>query len=425
MRRARVIAPILLAGALGLASCGGTSTGTEVRSHEPRDAADRETIDPTVLANSSLGTDLYQALARRNQNFAFSPYGVSVALAMAGAGARGTTAEQLAVVQHLTPGLDLDAGLNTLDQMLDGRSGEQASDVRKGRVSLEIPVALWGQKDTRFEQPFLDTLARSFGTGMRVVDFRSDPDASRDAINSWIRDQTKGTIEELMPRGSVSDTTRLVASEAAAIQAPWDIPFDASRTTPAPFDLLGGGTTQATMMGLAAPSGLLYASSDGWQAAALPYLGRQLEMIVLVPDAGRFDDVESRFDGPELQRVIGLMRPTSLDLRLPRFAFTTRGELDDPVSEIGAPAAFIAGQADFSGITTDEALAISEFPHQAYLSVDEEGTEASATTVIPSKPPTRPVTTTTLQVDRPFIVMIIDRASGEPLFLGRVMNPTD
>ncbi len=378
-----------------------------------------------MLANSSLGTDLYHALAGRNQNFAFSPYGVSVTLAMAGAGAEGTTADQLATVQHVTPGVDLDAGLNALDQMLDERSGEQTSEVRKGRVALEIPVALWGQKDTRFEQPFLDTLARSFGTGMRVVDFRSDPNASRDAINSWIRDQTKGTIEELVPRGAITDTTRLVATEAAALQAPWDIPFDASLTAPAPFTLRDGTTTRATMMSVAAPTGLLYASSDGWQAAALPYLGRQLEMIVLVPDAGRFDEVEAGFDGPELQRVVGMMRSTSLDLQLPRFAFTTQGDLDDPISEIGAPTAFNVSQADFTGITTDEALAISEFPHQAFLSVDEEGTEASATTVIPSKPPARPVTTTTLRVDRPFLVMVIDRPTSEPLFLGRVMNPTD
>ena len=325
----------------------------------------------------------------------------------------------------MTPDLDLDAGLNSIDQMLDQRSGEQSSDVRKGRVALQIPVALWGQKDTRFEEPFLDTLARSFGTGMRVVDFRSDPDASRQAINSWIREQTKGTIEELIPRGSVTDTTRLVASMAAALQAPWDIPFDASRTTTAPFNLIDGGTSNVTMMAVAAPTGLLYAKGDGWQAAAMPYLGRQLEMLVLVPDAGRFSDVEARLDGAELQRIIGLVHSTSLDLQLPRFGFTTQGDLDDPVSEIGAPSAFSPGQADFSGITTDEALDISELPHQAFLSADEEGTEASATTVIPSNAPVRPVTTTTLRVDRPFLVMVIDRTTSEPVFLGRVMNPTD
>jgi serpin B len=425
MRRARVIAAILLAGALGLASCSSTSTGTEVRSHEARDPVDRQAVAPTVLANSSLGTDLYRALAGRNQNFAFSPYGVAVVLAMAGAGAEGSTADQLDTVQHVTPDMDLDAGLNALDQMLDERSGEQTSDVRKGKVALELPAVLWGQKDTRFEQPFLDTLARSFGTGVRVVDFRSDPNSSRDAINAWIRDQTKGTIEELVPRGAITDTTRLVATEAVALQAPWDIPFDASRTTQAPFTLHDGGTTRATMMRVAAPSGLLYAKGDGWRAAGLPYLGRQLEMVVLVPEAGRFDEVESKLDGPELQRVVGILRASSLDLQMPRFAFTTSGDLDDPISEIGAPAAFVVGQADFTGITTDEALAISEFPHQAFLSADEEGTEASATTVIPSKAPAQPVTTTSLLVDRPFIVMIVDRGTNEPLFLGRVMNPTE
>jgi serpin B len=425
MRRVRVTAPLLVAVALAIAACGGTSTGSEVRSHEPRDPIDRTAVAPTVEANTSFGMDLYRALAQRNQNFVFSPYGVSVVLAMAAAGATGTTAEQLATIQHQTSGVDLDAGLNALDQLLADRTGERTSDVRKGKVALEIPTALWGQKETRFEQPFLDTLARSFGTGMRVVDFRSDPDASRRAINSWIREQTKSTIEELIPRGSITDTTRLVASEAAALQAPWDIPFDASRTSRATFTLPDGTTTDVSMMGLAAPTGLRYASGDGWQAAALPYLGRQLEMVVLVPDADRFGEVEAALDGPELQRMLGLLRSTSLDLELPKFAFTTQGDLDAPLSEIGAPAAFEPGQADFTGISTDEALDISEFPHQAFLSADEEGTEASATTVIPSKPPTRPVTTTRLRADRPFLVMVVDRPTRELLFLGRVMNPTD
>ena len=331
MRRTGVIISALLAAGALLAACGGASTGSEVRSHEPRDPVDQSSVAPDRAGQLGLAADLYRALAEQNQNFVFSPYGVSVGLAMAGAGAggrhRGPARERPARDRRRRSRL---AGLNALDQQLEQRNGEQTSDVRKGRVTLEFPVSLWGQKDTRFEDPFLDTLSRSFGTGIRVVDFRSDPDASRRAINSWIRDQSKGSIEELIPRGSVTDTSRLIVSEAATIQAPWDIPFDTARTAPAPFTMLDGSTQNVTMMGLAAPTGLLYARGDGWQAAALPYLGRQLEMVVLVPDAGRSPTSRPASTEPSSSGCWASCDSTSLDLQLPRFGFTTQGDLDDP-----------------------------------------------------------------------------------------------
>jgi serpin B len=428
MRRSAVLVTAGLVLASLTAACSGPSTGTEVRSHEGRDAPTTSERDATVLANSSLGTALYRALAtgngNANANFVFSPLAVSVGLAMAGAGAAGTTASQLTTVQHVTPDLDLNAGLNAMLQEVSDLGGDRQSDVRKGKIVLQLPDSLWGQKDTRFRQPFLDTLARSFGTGIRVVDFRSDPEAARRAMNSWAAEQTKDNITELVPRGVIDDATRLEVTAAAYLQAPWDQRFDLGRSTRAPFTRLDGQTVTATMMGLQAPTGLLYARSDGWQAVELPYLGRQLAMVVLVPDAGRFADVESRFDGPELQRVLGLMRPTALDLRLPRFGFTTRDELDGPLSAIGAPAAFISGEADFSGMTADEALWIAGFSHQAFLSVDEEGTQGSAATVVPNREPSISTKLTSVAVDRPFIVMVVARDGGEPLVLGRVLDPT-
>ena len=404
-------------------ACGGPATGTEVRSHNERAAPDHAMLAPTALANSSLGTDLYRVLAGRDGNFVFSPFAVSTGLAMAGAGAAGSTAEQLAVIQHLTPGLDLDAGLNTLGQQLATREGDQSSTIRRGHVTLDLPVSLWGQKDTRVEQPFLDTLSSAFGTGIRMVDFRSDPDASRRSMNTWMRQQTGGAIEELVARGAITDTSRLVTTVAASMQAPWDVPFDPKRSKPALFTLLDGHTINPITMTAEAPTGLLYAQSDGWEAVGLPYLGRQLEMVVLAPDAGRFADVESRFDGAELQRVLTLLKPTPLDLRLPRFGFTTQGDLDEALGQLGAKAAFTPGESDFSGITQDEALSISDFPQQSFISADEDGTVAKATQVIPSNDPTSSVALTTVAINRPFIVMVVDRATSEPIFLGRVLNP--
>ena len=169
---------------------------------------------------------------------------------------------------------------------------------------------------------------------------------------------------------------------------------------------------------------MLYGRDAGWQAVELPYLGRQLGMVVILPDAGTLDAFESRLDGTVLQRVVQSLAPTALDLHLPRFGFTTQGELDDPISEIGAPDPFISGEADFSGITSDEALWIAGFSHQAFLSADEEGTESSAVTIVPAQIPPITAKLTAVSVDRPFLVMVIDRTTGEPLFLGRVVDPT-
>jgi len=412
-----------LAAALIAAGCGGPATGTEVRSHAERQSPDPDMVPQTALANSAMGADLFHVLAGRNGNFVFSPYAVSTGLAMAAAGAAGTTADQLDVVQHVTPGLDLDLGLDTIAQQLDDREGQRTSTTRRGHVSLDLPVSLWGQKDTQIEQPFLDTLSSSFGTGIRLVDFRSDPEASRRSMNTWTRQQSDGSVEELIPRGMITDVTRLVVTAAASVQAPWEVPFDLSHSKPAPFTTLDGHTVNPVTMEARAPTGLSYAKSDGWQAVGLPYLGGELEMVVLMPDVGRYADVEQQFDGAKLQRVLSLLQPAPLDLHLPKFGFTTQANLADVIAQAGAAAPFTPGEADFSGITQDEALSISSFPQQAFLSVDEDGTVAKATQVVTNGDSSPGGVLTTVNVDRPFIVMVVDRATDEPLFLGRVVNP--
>ena len=423
--RALVVAATLSVGAIVAGACGGPSTGTEVRSHEPRDDPQPSAVPATVAANAALGAALYRPLAARAGNFVFSPFGVSLGLAMAQAGAGGTTAEQLNTVQHVVAGQDLPSGLNTLMQVLADLNGDQQNELRKGRITLQTPDALWGQKDTRFEEPFLASLARSFGTGMRVVDFRSDPEAARHAMNSWVSGQTQGNITELVPRGVITETTRLEATAAAYLQAPWDQRFDLGRSTPTPFTRPDGQTVSAIMMELRAPTGLLYSKEVGWQAVEIPYLGRKLAMVVIIPDAGQLGEFEGRLDGPLLQHIVRSLAPKALDLHLPRFGFTTQGELDDPLSQIGAPSAFTASEADFSGMTANEALWISGFSHQAFLSADEEGTEASAVTIVPAQPPVVTANLTAVTANRPFIVMVVDRATSEPLFLGRVTDPTD
>jgi serpin B len=408
--------------AIALAACSGGSTGTEIRSDAPRAPVDRSTTAATVLANSDLATDLYGQLARHDQNFVFSPYAVSLALAEVASGAAGVTELQLAATQHQHRDLDLRSGLNTLAQQIATRDGDQQNDVRQGQVSIEIPVALWGQLDTRVETPFLTDLARWFGTGIRLVDFRSDPDAARQSIDDWTSDQTSDQFDDIVGPGQISEATRLVMTAATFITAPWDERFDATRTRQTTFHLLDGQTDVATTMSITSPQGLLYAKGDHWVAVMLPYLGRQLAMVLIVPDQGSFDRVQSGLDGTGFQTLLGQLRPTPLALEMPRFQVSTTAGLEGPLSAEGAPSLFDPNRAQLPGITADEPLWVSRFDEQAFISADEEGTQASAPTAIRTPPPTPP-TTIPVVIDRPFMVAVVDRASGEPLLFGRVVDP--
>jgi len=410
-RQALVAAGVVMALA---AACAGGATGTEVRSHVRRAPIDRSTTAATVASNTELATDVYRSLARRAGNFVFSPYAISLALAEVAAGATGITALELAGTQHQARDQNLASGLNTLAQQIATRAGDRENDVREGQVSIDLPVAVWGQLDTLVKQPFLDQLARWYGTGLRLVDFRSDPGAARTAVNNWMHDQSSSQFDAVVPPGQVTQATRLLMTAGAFIAAPWDQRFDATRTRPSTFQLLGHGTTVVTTMAVTSPEGLSYARGDGWQAVMLPYLGRQLAMVLIVPDTGRFDTVQSSLDGSSFQSIVDALRPMPIELEMPRFQFSTPLTLDTLLKANGLGSLFDPARARLPGITGDEALWVSHF--------DEEGTQASAPTAgRPAVAATAP--SVSLTIDRPFILSVVDRASGEPLLFGRVVDP--
>jgi serine protease inhibitor len=89
---------------------------------------------------------------------------------------------------------------------------------------------------------------------------------------------------------------------------------------------------------------------------------------------------------------------------------------------LGMPTAF--NGADFSGMTHDDALEISAVAHEAFVAVDEAGTEAAAATAVVMSLSSAMRTTVELMVDRPFLFVLHDTGTGTPLFIGRVSDPT-
>ena len=385
----------------------------------PIDAASEAERAALVASDTDFALRLFLAVTANETDDVFlSPYSISTALSMAYAGARAQTAEQMAQVL----GIDLadpawHAARNRLElEML----AAAAQPIKTGdRLTLDPTNAVFGQSGFPFEDEYLQTLAEAYGAGLQTLDFAADPDAARRAINAWVAERTRDRIEELLPEDSISDLTRCVLVNAIYFKASWVRPFHPSQTEPRPFHLLDGSQVDVPTMRQSIET--TYADGDGWAAVRLPYHGAS--MLLVLPDAGRFADVEQRLSGEFLADVKQAMRAADVDLDLPKWESESAITLNRVLLEMGMVDIFDPDLADLSGITPVADLYVSSVVHQANVTVDEEGTEAAAATAViadvtsAGPPPVR------LAVDRPFIYLIQDDISGEILFMGRLLTP--
>ena len=410
-----------------------TATTDLIQSEKGRD--DSPNASPEELAeladgNSTFAFDLYRALAEEDGNLFYSPYSISLALAMTYAGARGETKGQMADTLHFTlPQDKLHSAFNALDTELTFQGGESEGDDGE-RFTLNIANAVWGQHDYEFLEPFLDVLATHYGAGVRPVDFAGSPEESRVTINDWVAERTEDKIKDLIPEGAIQSVTRMVLSNAIYFNARWLYTFFDNFTKPRPFHLLNGGEVEAPMMRMAAAERLGYAEGEGYQAVELPYRGRDIAMTILLPDAGNFREFEESMGGDLISEILEDLELTYVDLTMPKFEFDSEFKLRGPLAKMGMPNAFGSGTSDFSGMDGRSChdgdlpcLLVDDVYHKAFVSVDEEGTEAAAATGVVMILESAGPQAREIVVDRPFIFLIHDRATESILFAGRVENP--
>ena len=414
---------VTVAVVLGLTACAPTLASEVLRSEKQRvtdpDVPESD-LEQLVEGNSTFAFDLYQALKGEEGNLFYSPYSISMALAMTYAGARGETEQQMAeTLKFLLPQDELHPSFNSLDILL-GQRGEGAQGKDEEGFRLNIVNAIWGQKDYKFLDEFLDVLAENYGAGLRILDFINQTEESRVTINDWVSDQTEGRIKDLIPPGVISSLTRLVLTNAIYFNAAWEYPFDENATHDGPFYLLDGTEVTVPMMGQT--ESFRYAEGDGYQVVELPYDGRELSMVILLPEEGQFETFEGSLDASLVDAIIGDLKSQEVALTMPKFEFESEFGLKDTLSAMGMPIAF-TDAADFSGMTGGKDLQIAEVIHKAFVSVDEAGTEAAAATAVVMELTAMPEEPVEITVNHPFIFLIRDIETGTILFIGRVVNP--
>ncbi len=394
-----VLAGALLIILLGFASIVGTAP-------EVNEASLKE----LVAGNNAFAFDLYQALRTNECNLFFSPYSISLALAMTYAGARDNTAIEMAETLHFTLQQDrLHPALNALGEKFLARDEN---------INLTIANALWGQAGYPFLPDFLAVLDTGYDAGLRRADFIGDPEQARMEINNWVNEETEGKIEDLMGPGTITPDTRLVLANAIYFKGTWKVQFDAKKTELAPFYRLDGSQVKVPMMRV--KEHFPYTEGRDYQAIELPYTGDTLSMIILLPRAGMFADFEANLSVERLDAILAQLCSEKVNLAMPKFELTSEFSLVETLAQLGMPDAFQSGIADFSGMDGTHDLFIGCVAHKAYVSVNEEGTEAAAATgvsmvlSIPSM----------MTIDHPFIFLIRDIETGTILFMGRVVDPS-
>lgn len=408
----------------GLIACTQPAAGNVQQSDKPRitsPAVGNTDLATLVEGNSEFAFDLYRVLREKDGNLFYSPYSISIALAMTHAGARGDTEQEMAdALDFILPQNRLHPTFNSLDQKLASR-GEGAAGKDDEGFRLHIVNAIWGQKDFQFLSEYLDLLAENYGAGLRILDFMNEPEQSRVTINDWVSEQTEERIQDLIPQGAIDELTRLVLTNAIYFNAAWQSPFNEDATAEGDFSLLGGDRITVPMMRQTESYG--YTTGDGYQAVELPYDGRELSMVILLPEQGEFTRFEASLTAPLVEDIIRETGYRQVALTMPKFEYESSFGLKQALTTLGMEDAFTPKTADFSGMNGRRDLFIQNVLHKAFVSVDEAGTEAAAATAVIVGVTSLPPEPIEVRIDRPFIYLIREIETGTVLFIGRVLNP--
>lgn len=380
----------------------------------PADSGPAKTATEAATDDNALGIELYKRVAQGDENVFLSPHSIAVALAMTYEGARGDTATQMSEALHFgVPAERLRPAFQALHQAI--------TPAEDAGYQLSVANALWGMKGQSFRSEFLEVLKTSYQAPLQEVDFASS-EAARATINDWVAEATNDKIKDLIPPGVLDSLTRLVLTNAIYFKGNWASQFKPAETKPQPFQVLQGKPVKTPLMHQVAELG--YRETDDAQVLSMPYQGKALSMIVVLPrQADGLAAIEGKLDAAALKGWTEELVQRKVSVYLPRFKIESSFSLSSQLSALGMKDAFDPGRADLSGMDGTRELFVKEVIHKTFVEVNEEGTEAAAATGVVVGVRSAPAPPPEFRADHPFLFFIRHDATGAVLFIGRLVRP--
>lgn len=376
------------------------------------------TVDPdrvaaVAAAEQELALRLLVRLGAPGTNTLIGPDSILSAMTLAASGANGETRAQLLGALGFDPSRD--APLEAMAALQHTLAAASATD----GVQLAVVHRLWIDADQPLVEAWRQRVDAVFEHAFETLEFKTAPERALAEINEFVADATEDKIVDLMPPGSIDELTRLVVTNATWFKGLWKTPFDPERTRPGAFTKRDGTRVDVPMMAMKAEVG--FAESNGTVVVELPYAGDELAMLLIVPqDVARL----AEWPADAFSRYAAELKSHEVDVVLPRFTFRGKYALVEAFRELGVTDAFDQGRADFGAMEEQRELFIAGIHHQAFIDVDEQGTEAAAATGVTWALKSAPARIPVFRADRPFVFAIRHRASGAVLFAGVVEDPS-
>nr|XP_009934806.1 PREDICTED: serpin A3-7-like [Opisthocomus hoazin] len=375
-------------------------------------------MDSLCVANTTFALDLLRKLSenKSGQNLFFSPFSISSALSMVLLGSKENTEAQIAKVLCLNKAEDAHRGYQSLLSEINDPGT---------KYILRTANRLYGEKTFQFLSSFIESSQKFYHAGLEQTDFMHAWEDSRKQINGWVEEKTEGKIRNLLAEGVLDSMTRLVLVNAIYFKGNWETQFDKESTVEMPFHINKKETKPVQMMFKKDRFNMTYIGDFKTQILELPYVGNELSMLILLPNAIQDESTGLEALERELtyEKLIDWINPEMMDctevkVSLPRFKLEEDYDLKPLLSSMGMPDAFDLSKADFSGISAGRELALSEVVHKSFVEVNEEGTEAAAATagvmmlrcalIVPE-----------FTADHPFLFFIRHNKTSSILFCGR------
>ena len=340
-------------------------------------------------------------LGRTESAYFFSPFSILSAFGMAYAGASGNTAQEIERALGFTKSLHEELG------------GFVQDIANTGQVSSANRV--WLDETMSLNADYLGILHRCYSSTAETLDIQNSPEAACRVINAWAKSRTNGKIPKLL--SWLDPATRMVITNAVYFNAQWQAPFSKMKTSPEKFRD-GEKISQVPMM--KKYTRFQFGMFEGTKVVSIPYSGGRISMLVVLPPEDRPDALEG-LTAEILKWRISELQRYEVDLWLPKFRTEKSYEFSGIFKVLGVKRAFTDG-ADFSGMSSSEALKIDAVIHKTFIDVDEEKTEAAAATAIPMMRATAApvkIPRAEFHADRPFVYFIVDNNTGTILFMGR------